>query len=114
MSKSPHETESKGIEMDVVSLATLVDWDSLLFLIANELDACTRELRNDRQVILKVRDNYRPGSPKEKPSFEELRNIAIAIGKVVRRFEQIRPKAFREIARAAMRDVEEAEFVDLE
>ena len=114
MSKSPHKTKSKGIEMDGVSLATLVDWGSLLSLIANELDACTHELRNDREIILKVRDDYRPGLPKGKPSLEELENIAIAIGKVVRRFEQIRPKAFREIARAAMRDLEKAEFFNSE
>ena len=80
MSKSRHKTtKRKCIKIDVVSLDTLVDWGSLLSLIADELDACTRELRDGRQRILKVRNDYLSGLPNERARIKGLKNIASAL-----------------------------------
>ena len=120
MRKSRHKTtKSKCIEIDVVSLDTLVDWRSLLSLIADELDAYTRKLQKGRQILLKVRNDYFAGLPDERPSIKGLMNLASALGSLELEigFDQHRANLFQDIARAAICDLEDdssSDFVELD
>ena len=109
MTKSRHKTtRSKCIEIDVASIDTVVDWRSLLSLIADELDAFTRKLQNGRERILKVRKDYFAGLPDERLSIKGLKNLASALGSLELEigFDQFRAKAFQDVARAAICDLE--------
>ena len=120
MTKSRHKTtKSKCTEIDVVSLDTLVDWRSLLSLIADELDAYTRKLQNGKQRLLKVRNDYFAGLPDERPSIKGLQNLASALGSLELEigFDQHRANLFQYIARAAICDRQEefdGEFLKLD
>jgi hypothetical protein len=91
---------------------TLVDWGSLLSVIADDLDACITELRARRRRILEVQTGYFVSNkPFEEPTTEGLENLASALCRldhgieyVIGRFGQLRPKAFQHIAGDAIRD----------
>jgi hypothetical protein len=91
---------------------TIVDWDSLLGLIANELDVCIREPRERRRRILEVRQDLFPSDkPFKAPSDKGLKSLASelgglehGIGRVVLRFDQFRAKLFQDVANDTLRD----------
>jgi hypothetical protein len=95
---------------------TLVNWGSLLSLIADDLDACISELRARRRRILEVQTGYFVSNkPFEEPTTEGLEDLASALCRldhgieyVIGRFGQLRPKAFQDIAGDAIRDRKEA------
>jgi hypothetical protein len=114
MSKSSRNTlKNKCLRS---SRVTLVDWGSLLSLIADDLDACITELRARRRRILEVQTGYFVSNrPSEEPTTEGLENLASALSRlhhgiehVIGRFGQLRPKAFQHIAADAIRDRKEA------
>ena len=117
MSKSRNNIGNKSLEP---SRDTVVDWDSLLSLIAAELDVCIKKLRGHRRRVLEVRKDYFPGyDPSERPSIKGLENLESAlgglergIGDVVRRCHQFRAGAFQDIVSEAIRDRKEASSPD--
>ena len=58
------------------SRVTLVDWGSLLSLIADDLDACTAELKVRRRRILEIQARYFIShKPFEEPTVEGLADL---------------------------------------
>jgi hypothetical protein len=114
MSKSRHNTLQNKCR--IPTRDTIVDCDSLLGLIANELDVCIRELRERRRGILEVRQELFPSDkPFEAPSDKGLKSLSSelgglehGIGRVVLRFDQFRAKLFQDVANDTLRDRKEA------
>ena len=60
------------------SRGTLVDWGSLLSLIADDLDACTAELKARRRRILEIQARYFIShKPFEEPPLRGLRILLV-------------------------------------
>jgi len=114
MSKSRRNTlKNKRLRS---SRVTLVDWGSLLSLIADDLDACTAELKARRRRILEIQARYFIShKPFEEPTVEGLADLASALDRldhgieyVVGRLGRLRAKAFQDLAADAIRDGKEA------
>jgi hypothetical protein len=95
---------------------TLVNWGSLLSLIADDLDACTTELRERRRRVLEVKARYfGSNKPFEEVTTEGLADLASALDRldhgieyVGGRLGRLRAKAFQDLAADAIRDGKEA------
>ena len=85
-------------------------------LIADDLDACTAELKARRRRILEIQARYFIShKPFEEPTVEGLADLASALDRldhgieyVVGRLGRLRAKAFQDLAADAIRDGKEA------